>query len=160
MYYLSLSLSLALSLTVIYPQEQDLYRGSNGQVVCTLNGSNLSSTINMEVYINGVPIPQSSYRNSFPLPHRAIGLDVLTLLQPFMSIDLPSAFTLLCAAYNRSGLTVSPLQLSAESTVRIQGMSRFCCFLGKYMLALPSLQLYQMEIIKCKLRVPNHGCDP
>jgi len=104
----------------------------------------------MEVYINGVPILQSSYRNSFPLPHRAIGLDVLTLLQPFMSMGL-SAFTLLCAAYNRSGLTVSPLQLSTESTVRIQGMSRFYCFLGKYMLALLSLQLYNGKSLKCKL---------
>ena len=123
-----------------------------------LNGSNLSN-IDMEVFLNGVPIPQSSYRNSFPLPHRTIGLDVLTLLQPFMSMGLPSAFTLLCAAYDRSGLTVSPLQLSAESTVRIQGMSRFKCFSGKVHVGTAIPTAMQWKIIKYKLRVPNHGCD-
>ena len=42
-------LSLILSLTDIFPQEQCLHRGSIGGVECTLNGSSLSSTVNVEV---------------------------------------------------------------------------------------------------------------
>lgn len=120
-------LSLILSLTDIFPQEQCLRRGSIGGVECTLNGSSLSSTVHVEVHVDGLPIPQSGYRNSFPVPHRTIGLNVLTLVQPFMSTDLPAAFSLLCVAYDSSGLSVSPLQLSSESTVHIEGMSRFHC---------------------------------
>jgi len=142
----------------IFPQEQCLHRGSIGGVECTLNGSSLPSTVNVEVYMEGIPIPQSGYRNSFPVPHRTITLNVLTLVQPFISMDLPAAFSLLCVAYDSSGLSVSPLQLSSESTVHIEGMSRVHCSWESTCWHCHHYSHTKWKINKCKLRVPNHGC--